>query len=324
MESNVVIGRSKSPNKEQKKQKPGYFLRRMWFFRAIYLLMIPGLLYFIIFHYIPMWGIIIAFQDYQPVNGLLKSPWIGFENFRFFFNSPYFVRLIRNTLTISFLDLIFVFPAPILLALLLNEVKVGWFKRIVQTVSYLPHFISWVVVGGLLIYLFSVNVGFVNIFLAQNNLDPLRVLGNPKAFLALVIGTGIWKTVGYNAIVYLASITGISPELYEAAIVDGADRFQRVLYVTIPGMLPVIIVMLVLRIGVILDVNFQQILILIGDNASLYEVGDVIQTWVYRVGFYQFNFGLATAVGLFRGVFGLILVWVANTLANRYTGNGMW
>jgi putative aldouronate transport system permease protein len=298
--------------------------RRAWFYRWVYLLILPGLLYFIIFHYIPMWGIIVAFEDFHPWTGILKSPWVGLDNFRFFFHSPYFVRLVRNTITISLLDLAFVFPAPIILALLLNEVKANWFKRIIQTVSYLPNFISWVVVGGLLIYTFSVNIGSVNILLAQLNAAPLKVLGNPQAFLALVVGTGVWKTVGYNSIIFLAAITSINPEFYEAAMVDGAGRFERMKSITLPGITSVIAIMLVLRLGAILSVNFQQILILLGDNASLFQVGDVIQTWVYRTGFYQFNFGLATAVGILQGGFALVLVWLANRAANALTGSGIW
>jgi putative aldouronate transport system permease protein len=316
--------RAQESSEGARTKSPRQTLRRMWFYRYIYLLMLPGLLFYLIFHYVPMWGVIIAFQDYRPWMGITGSPWVGLDNFRFFFNSPYFVRLVRNTLIISFLDLLFIFPAPVVLALLLNEVRSRPFKRVVQTVSYLPHFISWVVVGGLLIYMLSINVGFINIQLQRWGLEPIRVLGSAKAFRPLVVGSGIWKSIGWGAIIYLAAIAGISPELYEAATVDGANRFQRVLYITIPGITPVMVIMLILRVGAILDVNFYQILILMGGDASLLEVGDVIQTWVYRTGFYQMNFGLATAVGLLRGVIGLLLVWGANRIANRLTDSGLW
>jgi putative aldouronate transport system permease protein len=296
----------------------------MWFYRYIYLLALPGVLFFLIFHYVPMWGVVIAFQDFKLWKGVFDSPWIGFENFVRFFNAPYFVRLIRNTLVISLLDLVFVFPAPILLALLLNEVRHRWYKRFIQTISYFPHFVSWVVVGGMLIYIFSVNVGLLTKLLARFDLPPIPILGTAKAFLPLVVGSSIWKGIGWGAIIYLAAIAGINPELHEAATVDGANRFQRVLYITIPGITPVIVIMLILRIGAILNVNFLQILILMGSNASLYQVGDVIQSWVYRTAFWQGQMGLATAVGLFRGVIGLVLVWFANKVANRLTDTGLW
>ena len=299
-------------------------LRKMWFYHYIYLLMLPGLLYFLLFKYVPMWGVIIAFQDFRLWQGVFNSPWVGFEHFATFFQGPYFLRLFRNTLVISGLNLLLVFPMPILLALLLNEVRHVAYKRVVQTVSYLPHFISWVVVGGMLIYMFSINVGFFNRVLGDLGMPPLRVLGNADAFLALVVGSAIWKGIGWGAIIYLAAIAGVNPELYEAATMDGANRFQRVIYVTLPSIAPVIIIMLILQIGQLLDVNFYQLLILIGADASLYEVGDVFDTWVYRMAFFQGQMSLATAVGLFKGVIGLILIWGANRVANRISDGGLW
>jgi putative aldouronate transport system permease protein len=299
----------------------------VWFYRSLYLLMLPGILVILVFSYVPMWGVIIAFMDYRPWLGLLGSPWVGFTNFTTFFNSPYFVRLLRNTLLISFLNLAFAFPAPILLALLLNEVderRHNWYKRIIQTISYYPHFISWVVIGGILIYMFSVNVGFLSDVFRRLGLQPITILGTKRTFLPLLVGSQIWKSVGWGAIIYLAAIAGINPELYEAAIVDGANRFQRVLYITLPSVAPVVVIMLILNVGSILNVNFQQILVLMGNNAGLYEVGDVIDTWVYRVAFFQQQMGLGTAVGLFKGVIGLFLVWGANRVANRISEGGLW
>jgi len=306
------------------KKSLAYVLRRIWFYRYIYLLMLPGILYFLIFHYAPMWGVIIAFQEFKVWLGIAKSPWVGFEHFEFFFRSPYFVRLMKNTLLISGLDLVLVFPTPIILALLLNEVRHTWYKRFIQTIGYFPYFISWVVVGGMLIYLFSTNVGFVTTTLTKMGLKVPQILGSPKAFYPLVVGSSIWKGIGWGAIIYLAAIAGINPELYEAATVDGANRWQRMLYITLPAIMPVIVIMLILRIGAIMNVNFFQILILVGNDANLYEVGDVIQTWVYRSAFYQQNMSLATAVGLFNGVVGLILVYLANKAANRLTEGGLW
>jgi putative aldouronate transport system permease protein len=297
---------------------------RIWFYRYLYLLALPGLLYFIVFSYLPMWGVVIAFKDYRLFRGLAGSPWVGLQHFQFFFTSPNFPRLLRNTLIISGLNLLLQFPAPIILALLLNELRNGIFKRFVQTVSYLPHFISWVVVGGLLIYTFSQSMGVVNIQLQHMNLEPWIVLGNKSTFYGLVVGSGIWKEVGWGAIIYLAAMAGINPELYEAATVDGANRLQRVLYITLPGISAVITILLILQISSILNTDFLQILILQGSDASLYDVGDVIDTWVYRAGFLKSQLSLATAVGLFKGVIGLVLVFFANKVANRLTGQGLW
>ena len=272
----------------------------------------------------PLWGIIIAFQDFRLWQGILGSQWVGFQHFETFFQAPYFWRLFRNTLIISGLNLLIVFPAPIILALLLNEVRHSAYKRVIQTVSYLPHFISWVVVGGMLIYMFSVSVGFFNLTLSRMGFEPITILGNVKTFLPLVGGSAIWKGVGWGAIIFLAAIAGVNPELYEAATMDGANRFQRMIYVTLPSIAPVIVIMLILQIGQLLDVNFFQLLILMSGDASLYDVGDVFDTWVYRMAFFQGQMSLATAVGLFKGIIGLFLLWGANRLANRMSDGGLW
>jgi putative aldouronate transport system permease protein len=299
-------------------------LQKMWYYRYIYLLMLPGLLYFLIYRYVPMWGVIIAFQDFRLWQGIGGSPWVGLEHFQTFFQAPYFGRLFANTLIISGLNLLFVFPAPIILALLLNEVRHQPFKRLIQTVSYLPHFISWVVVGGMLIYMFSVSVGFFNITLSRLGMEPISIIGNASTFLSLVVGSAIWKGIGWGAIIFLAAIAGVNPELYEAATMDGANRFHRVIYVTLPSITPVIVIMLILNVGQLLDVNFYQLLILQGGDASLNEVGDVFDTWVYRTAFFRGQMSLATAVGLFKGVIGLILIWGSNRIANRISDGGLW
>jgi putative aldouronate transport system permease protein len=322
MSLDVVTAKVKSESRQRPVTRKT--LGKMWYYRYHYLLLAPGLLFFLIFHYVPMWGVIIAFQDFRLWDGILESPWVGLEHFRFFVNSPYFERLIRNTLVISCLDLILAFPAPIILALLLNEVPHRAYKRLIQTVSYLPHFVSWVVVGGLLIYLFSINVGLLTRLLGAVGLEPISILGSRQNFLPLVIGTSIWKGIGWGAIIYLAAIAGVNPELYEVAMMDGADRFQRMWFITLPSIIPVIVIMLILRVGALLSVNFYQIMILLGNDASLYEVGDVIQTWVYRSAFHQQNMSLATAVGLLNGVVGLVLVYLANKAANKLTETGLW
>ena len=302
----------------------GRGLRRLWCYRAYYFLLFPMLLYFFVFHYVPMWGVVIAFQEFRPWEGLFSSPWVGFENFRVFFNSIYFGRLLGNTLIISGLNILFAFPAPIVLALLLNEVRHTRYKRAIQTISYLPHFISWVVVGGLILYVFSEQLGIVNILLRRLGLPTIQVLGHSKAFLPLVTGSAIWKGVGWGAIIYLAAIAGVNVELYEAAMMDGANRFQRARHITIPAIMPVLVVMLVLRVGAFLSVDFMQILVLVGQDAGLYAVGDVIQTWVYRAAFFRSDWSLATAVGLFQGIFGLILVYAANWASNKVADTGLW
>jgi len=317
-------GNMRGPSSLKSKERLSKLWKRIWFYRYLYLLALPGVLYFVIFSYVPMWGVVIAFKDFRLFRGLAGSPWVGLRHFEFFFTSPNFPRLLRNTILISGLNLAFVFPAPILLALLLNELKNGLFKRFVQTVSYLPHFISWIVVGGLLTYTFSQSMGIVNIQLQRLGMEPLHILGNKSAFYSLVVGTGIWKEIGWETIIYLAAMAGINPELYEAATVDGANRLQRALYITLPGISAVIVIMLILQISSILNSNFLQILILQGADASLYEVGDVIDTWVYRAGFLKSQLSLATAVGLFKGVVGLVLMFLANKVANRLTGQGLW
>jgi putative aldouronate transport system permease protein len=328
MTTNVLLeglpGKPPSTSQPSWQERLRKLLKRIWFYRYLYLLALPGVLYFLIFAYLPMWGVTIAFKDFRLFRGFDGSPWVGLKHFEFFFTSPNFWRLLRNTLIIAGLNLAIVFPAPILLALLLNELRSARFKRFVQTVSYLPHFISWVVVGGLLVYTFSQSMGVVNLQLQQMGMEPLRILGNKSTFYGLVVGSAIWKEMGWEAIIYLAAIAGINPELYEAATVDGANRFQRVLYVTLPGMAAVIVIMFILQISSVLNSNFLQILILQGSDASLYEVGDVIDTWVYRAGFLKSQLSLATAVGLFKGVVGLVLVVAANKLANAITGQGLW
>ena len=297
---------------------------KIWLYRYLYLLALPGVIYFLVFSYLPMWGVLISFKDFRLFRGFADSPWVGLDHFIFFFTSPNFPRLLRNTIIISGLHLLFVFPAPIILAILLNELKNGIFKKFVQTVSNLPHFISWVVIGGLLTYTFSQSMGVVNLWLLSSGSEPLHILGNKSAFYSLVVGTNIWKELGWGAIIYLAAITGINPELYEAATVDGANRFQRILNITIPGITSVIIIMMILQISSILNTDFLQILILQGSDASLYEVGDVIDTWVYRAGFLKSQLSLATAVGVFKGVVGLVLVLLANKAAHLITGDGLW
>lgn len=281
----------------------------------LYILLIPGLLYFIIFKYLPMFGIIIAFQDYQPYLGILKSEWVGFEHFRDFFTNPDFFKLLRNTLLISLYNLVFSFPLPIVLALLLNEVKNSAFKRTVQTTVYVPHFISWVVVASITYVLLTTEGGVINEILFRLTGNKIAFLTDPKWFRPLIVMQTIWKETGWGTIIFLAALSGVDPTLYEAATVDGATRWQQTWYITLPAISSTIVIMLILRLGSILDTGFEQIFLMM--NSLNREVADVFDTYVYVMGITQGAFSYSTAVGLFKSVVGLILIEAANYFARK-------
>lgn len=287
----------------------------------MYLLAVPGFLYFAIFQYAPMWGILLAFQDFNPYKGFWGSEWVGFENFRLFFNYGDFWPLLRNTLTISALNLIFSFPAPIILALMLNEVRHEVFKRITQTIVYLPHFLSWVIVVSFTFLFFSLDIGFVNKALMAMGLEAVPFLSNENYFYGMIVGQTIWKEVGWGTIIFLAAIAGVDPQLYEAATVDGAGRLRRIWHVTLPAIRPTIVILMILRLGDVLNVGFEQILLML--NPMVQGVGDVFDTYVYRHGILSGNFSYSTAVGLFKSVAGLILVVAANFFAKRFGEEGL-
>ncbi|MCI0577761.1 MAG: ABC transporter permease subunit [Chloroflexi bacterium] len=291
------------------------FARAMWRSRWLYLLMTPSLLYFLVFKYVPLWNAQIAFKDFKPLLGVSGSPWSGFEHFQTFLNSFYFDQLIVNTIVFSGAKLIFGMPVAIILALALHET---WFKRfrtVVQTVVYLPHFLSWVIMFGILLMLLSPGSGLINSIIKQFGGDPIPFLTSPEWFRPVVILSDIWKETGWSTIIYLAALLSISPHLYEAATVDGANYLQRIRHISIPGIMPVIVLVTLLRLGNILDAGFNQIFVLY--SVPVYSVGDIIDTWVYRQGILQFQFSLATAVGLFKGAIGLILILAANRVARR-------
>jgi putative aldouronate transport system permease protein len=289
---------------------------------VLFLMMLPGIVYYIIFRYGPMYGVIIAFKDYRILDGMAASPWVGFKHFNALFKSPMFGRIIRNTLVISFLKLCIGFPPPIILALLLNELRIPRLKKIIQTVTYLPHFLSWVIISGILIALFSPGDGLVNNWLKLAGQTPISFLTEKYWFVAVLVFSEIWKEVGWGAIIYLAALSGINPELYEAATIDGATRGQQILHVSLPSIIPVIILMFILRLGRILDAGFEQIYILY--SPQVYEVSDIIDTWVFRNGIEQFRFSVATATGLFKSAIGLVLIVGSNKLIKTLTGNGIW
>ncbi|MGC4105860.1 MAG: ABC transporter permease subunit [Thermomicrobiales bacterium] len=293
-------------------------IRQRW---QLYLLILPAIVYFLVFAYWPLQGLQLAFKDFQVFRGMAASPWVGWENFETLFSSPKFPQLIRNTLLISLYRLVFGFPVPIIFALLLNEVRHLWFKRGVQTITYFPHFLSWVVMAGIVMNLLG-PTGIVNTWLRGWGWDPINFLANPDLFRTNLVVTGILKEFGWGAIIYLAALPGIDPQLYESAKVDGAGKLQQIRDITLPGLRPVMAVVLVLSLGSLLDAGFDQVFMLL--NGATLEVGDIIDTYVYRVGLLEANFELATAVGLFKGVVGMALIITANSLLRRFGERSLW
>ncbi|WP_020579266.1 ABC transporter permease [Actinopolymorpha alba] len=293
----------------------------VWRYRWIYALILPTVIYFVLFAYLPMIGLQIAFKDFKVFAGMWESPWVGLEHFRTMFGSEKFPELIRNTLLISFYRILFGFPVPIIFALLLNEVRRMWFKRGVQTVTYFPHFLSWVVFAGIVINILG-PTGIVNTLLVNTGGDRINFLTNPDSFRAVLVLTGIMKEFGWGAIIYLAALSSIDPELYEAARVDGARKLRQIWHVTLPGLRPVMAVLLVLSLGGLLDAGFDQVFQL--QNGAVLEVGDIIDTYVYRAGLLEAQFELATAVGLFKGVVGLAMIVSANWVLRRMGQRSIW
>lgn len=295
-------------------------LKKYW---ALYLMAIPGLVCFALFSYAPMYGVLLAFKDFSMRKGIMGSPWADpwYKYFKQFFDSPYFVQILRNTLVISIGKLVTVTFSAIFLAIALCEVRSTKFRRVAQTISYLPHFLSWVIVYGILYSMLSETYGVVNNILKSTTGTTVNFLSNSKHFRMLLILTNVWKEAGWSAIIYMAGIMGIDLSLYEAARVDGASRGQLIWHVTLPGIRSVIIMQLLLSIGSILSAGFDQVYVMY--NVRVYEVADIIDTWVFRTGLIQWNYSLATAAGLFKSVIGTIMIVGANTLARRW-GESMW
>ncbi len=289
--------------------------------KYIYIMALPVIAYYIIFHYMPMYGAIIAFKEFNPALGIIRSPWVGFKHFKSFFEGVYFWRLIRNTLLISIYSLVWGFPAPIILALLLNEVKNNYFKRTVQTISYLPHFISLVVVCGI-IKDFTSTDGVINDIIELLGGERTNFLMKPEWFRPIYVGSGIWQEVGWGSIIYLAAITNIDPELYEAATIDGASRWKQTWHITLPGIVPTIVILLILRLGGLMSVGFEKIILLY--NSATMETADVISSYVYRRGLLDFDYSFSAAVGLFNSVINLILITSANKLSRKISETSLW
>lgn len=285
-------------------------------------MMAPGLVYYLIYHYIPMGGLIIAFKDFNLAKGIWGSEWVGFKHFQTIFNSPFFLEILRNTIILSIYRILFNMLPDVLLALMLNEIRVMWFKRTIQTVTYGPYFLSWVIVYGLAFAFLAQDSGIVNYFIRDLGGTPINFLANTELFRTILISTDIWKNTGFGAIIYLAALATINHELYEAATVDGAGRWKQMWHITLPGIRDVFILLLILRIGSILDAGFEQVYIFL--NARVYSVGDIIDTWVFRRGLEQLEFSVAIAMNLFKSVIGFVLVIGANQLAKKFTGSGIW
>ena len=313
-------GQTTAVTAEKKKQK-SKLSREIARHRSVYLLALIPMIYYIIFKYVPIWNAQIAFKDFKAVQGVVGSAWIGFENFKEFFNSFYFWSLLRNTIMYSVGKLLISLPLSILLAIAIYECTRPVLRKIVQTLAYLPHFLSWVIMYGILLTLLAPGDGVFNDILKMFGGNSIDFLSNTKAFPWVVLFSDAWKEMGWSAIIFIAALMGIDVSLFEAAMVEGANSWQRVRYITLPSILPVIVTVLILKLGTILDAGFNQIFMLY--SPQVYSVADIIDTWVYRQGLLEFEFGLATAVGLFKGVFGMILVLFANWLSKKLTENSL-
>jgi putative aldouronate transport system permease protein len=306
-----------APKKQQKA-----WVGRMKKDRWLYLLLAPGLLYFLVFKYVPMWGVLIAFQNYSPFLGFWNSEWIGFENFENFFTNPDFIRLLRNTFILAVYDMVFFFPAPILVAILLNEIRVGIFKRYVQTLVYVPHFISMVIVASMTYVFLTTNGGVLNELVQQWTGQRINFLADPNWFRPLIILQIMWKETGWGTIIFLAALASVDVEQYEAAVVDGASRFQRMVHITFPAISSTVVILLILRLGNFLDNGFEQIFLM--TNSLNRTVADVFDTYVYFVGITQGAFSYSTAIGLFKSLVGIVLVYGSNWLAKRFGQEGLY
>ncbi len=289
---------------------------------ALFLMLLPALIYYAIFKYAPIYGVTIAFKDFRIIEGILGSPWAGFKYFERLFAMKSFFQVVSNTVIISFLKLLFGFPAPILFAILLNEIAFPSLKKAVQTISYLPHFLSWVVLASIFMLFLSPSAGPVNHVLKGLGMQEIYFLAEPEWFRGLLVVTHVWKTFGWSSIVYLATLSNIDTELYDAAFVDGANRGQRMAHVTLPGLAPVITIMFIFAVGQLLSDDFDQIYNLY--SPAVYSVADVISTYTYRIGLLEVNYSLGAAVGLFRNVIAFALILITNGIARRISDYGLW
>lgn len=297
------------------------WIQQIWKWRNIYLLLLPTLVYFFIFSYIPYYGLQIAFKDYRLFTGLAGSPWVGFQYFGEFFRSPDCFRLLRNTISISLLRIIFEFPVPIVFAILLNEVRVSSYKRVIQTVTYFPNFLSWVVYAGIMLIFIS-PTGVINVVLRGIGLPELPFLTSGSLFIPMLIVTDMLKGFGFGAVIYLAALTNIDPQLYEASAIDGANKLQMIWNITLPGIRSTIVVMLILSLGGLMNAGFDQVYQFY--NSAVLESSDIIDTYVYRIGLQNVRYGLGAAVGLFKGLIGFVLITAANRIIRKTGEYSLW
>ena len=293
-------------------------MKRNW---TLYVIAVPMIVFYILFAYKPMYGALIAFKEYKPPLGFSGSPWVGFAQFQRFFSSPFFGRLMKNTVLLSLYSLLFGFPAPIILALLLNEVRRTGFKKVVQTISYLPHFISIIVVAGMITD-FSMSTGLFNQIIEFFGGQRHPLLQDPSLYRTIYVASDIWQQIGWGSIIYLSALSGVDQQLYEAAEVDGAGRFKKLIHVTLPAITPTIVIMLILRIGSLLSIGYEKTILLY--NPSTYETADIISSYVYRVGILEKGWSYSTAIGLFNSIINLVLLLLANTFSRKLTETSLW
>lgn len=310
---NAVVIPSKAKSERMRR------IKKNW---ALYLMILPGFLFFVIFKYIPMGGLIIAVQDYQPYLGILGSPWVGFKHFERLFSDPFFFTILRNTLLLFLMNLFFYFPVPIILALMLNEVRREAFKRTIQTLVYIPHFMSWVIIVSISFVMLSMDRGIINELLVMMGFEKINFLMSNEWFRPMYIAQVIWREAGWGTIIYLAAMAAIDPGLYEAARMDGANRFRQIWHITLPSIRSVIVVLLILKIGDVLELGFEHIYLLL--NSMNREVAEIFDTYVYTAGLRQGQFSYSTAVGFFKSIVGLILVMIANALAKKVGEEGIY
>lgn len=298
------------------------FWVRVYKYRYIYVLLIPGLLFFLIFKLIPIFGLVLAFQDFSPFHGVFESTWVGFKHFKDLFANKYFYTMLRNTLVINLMLLILYFPIPIILALMLNEVRHDLFKRLNQSIVYLPHFLSWVVIVGMTFFLISADVGLVNKALNHLGYEPISFLTNPNYFWGIITSQNIWKDAGWGTIIFLASIAGVDPERYESAVIDGAGRIRQIWHITLPAIRPVIIILLILRLGNFADVGFEQIILMM--NPLVMDVAEIFDTYSYNHGILRGRISIGITVGMFKGIVGLVLIVTANYIVKKLGQEGIY
>lgn len=310
--------------KRQQGAQEAYFIRLkndIFSNPELYLMIVPVLLFYLIFHYIPMYGVSIAFKDYTPGLGMMGSPWVGIEHFKSFLSDVYFFRILKNTFVISMTSILFGFPAPIILALLINEIKGKYFAKGVQTITYMPHFISLVVICSM-IKEFVADNGIITQLATMLGYDGKTMLSKPGLFIPIYVISGIWQEIGWGSIIYLAALSGVDESLYEAAVIDGAGRWKQMLHVTLPSILPTIVILFIMRMGTVLSVGYEKIILLY--NPGIYETSDVISTYVYRKGLQDFAWSYSTAVGLFNSAINVILLILTNNISKKLSGTALW